>query len=374
MDFCLITNGYPNKKNIYSNGFIHSRVREYKARGLKGFIIVLNKKFSYTYNYEDICVYILSKKNAVELLISSNPSKVLIHFINKEIFDVVKLANRIKDTIVWIHGTEALSWKRRTFNISLNPLRTLSFLKYIIFNFLQLNTLKNIVLKYGQYITFIFVSKWMMQTMAKDLGIREFNAKHFIIPNFVDPRMFNYKKKDRRVILNVLSLRSFNSRKYATDIIAKTILRFSKYPEFKEFTFNIYGDGKYHKKDTKKIIKFKNVNVFKYFVEQVDIPSIHKKNGIMLIPTRQDAQGVSMCEGVSSGLVPITSNNTAIPEFVKDEYGYLCSSINDYVEALLAIYNNNKFDNMSRLGSKAMKELCGFKTITKEIEIIKKIG
>ena len=42
-------------------------------------------------------------------------------------------------------------------------------------------------------------------------------------------------------------------------------------------------------------------------------------NGIFICPTRQDAQGVSMCEAMSSGLVPITLYNTAIPECLPND-------------------------------------------------------
>lgn len=371
MDFCVITNGYPNKNNIYNNGFIHSRVREYKTKGLSGYVILLNDKENYTYIYEDIHVHVATKRHAIELLTDTNPSKILIHFITRDMFEVVKLANRIQETIIWIHGTEAISWKRRTFNMSLNPLRAVSFLKYVIFNKLQMNYLKKIIIEHGSSLTFIFVSNWMMQAMIKDLKLEDFTARYFIIPNFVDPRIFKYNQKNEDVMLNVLSIRSYNSRKYATDIVAKTIIRFSKRPEFKEFTFNIYGNGKFHKKDTKKIKKYANVHIYNYFLEQKDIPDIHRKNGIMLIPTRQDAQGVSMCEAVSSGLIPITSNNTAIPEFIEDDYGYLCSSIDDYVKSLLAIYNNiSKYHQMSITGSETMQEICGDSAIIKEIKII----
>lgn len=36
----------------------------------------------------------------------------------------------------------------------------------------------------------------------------------------------------------------------------------------------------------------------------------------MLIPTRADTQGVSEDEGMSCGVVPITNNIAAVPEFV----------------------------------------------------------
>lgn len=63
--------------------------------------------------------------------------------------------------------------------------------------------------------------------------------------------------------------------------------------------------------------------------------------GVMLIPTRQDAQGVSMCEAICSGLVVVTSDNTANPEFASTQYAYLCNHIEDYVNAIENLYYNS---------------------------------
>ena len=84
----------------------------------------------------------------------------------------------------------------------------------------------------------------------------------------------------------------------------------------------------------------------------------------MLIPTRQDAQGVSMCEAMMSGLVPVTSNNTAIPEYVNDDCGYLA---NNYKELALAIkemyYDEKKFVNKSKEANKHITKKCSSKIV-----------
>ncbi len=51
--------------------------------------------------------------------------------------------------------------------------------------------------------------------------------------------------------------------------------------------------------------------------------------GVFLSPTRMDAQGVMMCEVMASGLLTISSDNTAIPEFIVDEQnGILIDNVN----------------------------------------------
>lgn len=111
------------------------------------------------------------------------------------------------------------------------------------------------------------------------------------------------------------------------------------------------------------ISKFKNVNIHKGFLNHRQIKEVHDNNGFVLMPTRQDAQGVLMCEAICSGLVPIVSNITAIPEFVNEDYGYLCNETNNFVNAIKELYfNPDIFINKSiktqelsyRLGEKSV--------------------
>lgn len=93
----------------------------------------------------------------------------------------------------------------------------------------------------------------------------------------------------------------------------------------------------------------------------------------MLIPTRQDAQGVSMCEAMMSGLVPVTSNNTAIPEYVPENCGYLT---NNYKELALAIktmyFNQDEFLQKSKNAHEFIQKKCSSKVvIERELEVIK---
>jgi len=92
----------------------------------------------------------------------------------------------------------------------------------------------------------------------------------------------------------------------------------------------------------------------------------------MLIPTRQDAQGVSMCEAMSSGLVPLTSNNTAIPEYCNNEVGYLTNNFEELAGAIEDLYSNSdKFLEMSKMTSKYIQNICGNDiVIKKEIDLI----
>jgi glycosyltransferase involved in cell wall biosynthesis len=80
-----------------------------------------------------------------------------------------------------------------------------------------------------------------------------------------------------------------------------------------------------------------------------------------------------MCEAMASGLVPVTSSNTAIPEFVTHNVtGLLTNSpqqIADELENLLQF--PEKFCKISQQAADSIREKCNIKAITKrELSII----
>ena len=68
-----------------------------------------------------------------------------------------------------------------------------------------------------------------------------------------------------------------------------------------------------------------------------------------------------MCEAMSSGLVPIASLNTAIPEFVADgETGFLCDGPDEIASAIVQVAKSPElFQRMSASASNAIRRKAG---------------
>ena len=104
---------------------------------------------------------------------------------------------------------------------------------------------------------------------------------------------------------------------------------------------------------------FSNVEIKRTFLSQNDISKYHNENGFFICPTRQDAQGVSMCEAMSSGLIPISSNNTAIPEFLPEKYNLCFDNAKDSAKRIIEIINNetefkNYLKNVQKIYTRKM--------------------
>ena len=362
--YAVLVSNYPTNEHPNVFGFVHSRVRAYVNYGLEVDVYRISDK-TYSYEFENISVKCGPEDYIKDCLKGDWYALILIHFLDKKKINIVE----DKKCMIWVHGFEALSWKRRLYNI--NPRLPL----YIIENTKQLNNFRKYAMTHPQSM-FIFVSDWMYNITCADIKYKI--ANHRIIHNYIDSTIFSFHEKNRDDAKNILLIRNFENRKYANDISIKFILALSKKEYFPKLQFTIYGEGKYFGKLTKKISRFSNVEINNHFITQHEISEIQKSHGVFLCPTRQDAQGVSMCEAMSSGLVPITSMNTAIPEFVKENVeGFLCENrkLSSFVTAYESMLSDTtRFKTMSFAASTRVQRQCSIEnTILKEIELMQSI-
>src|SRR5262249_34617738 len=147
-----------------------------------------------------------------------------------------------------------------------------------------------------------------------------------------------YREKPAPLRTQVLLLRSFDTTKYATDIAADAIVRLARHRSFGEFSFTLCGRGRLFPEIAARLGRYPNVTLLESYFPQRELPALHARHGVMLCPTRQDTHGVSMCEAMSSGLVPIATRVSAIPEFVSDGVnGRLADGSRGIVRALLEL-------------------------------------
>jgi glycosyltransferase involved in cell wall biosynthesis len=368
MRLLILNENYPHLDNLMGDVFVHVRAKEYSK---KHYV----KVFSYchmprTVDYEGIeIVFFNDKEKLVSALKEFNPDRILVHFYQSWMLDSIFMRINIPVTI-WVHGYEALGWYRRLFNYTWYSPVLLNYIKkntYQQFQFRKMIHFANQTEK----IKFVFVSNWMRRITEWDTLCKIKTLS--IIPNPIDTEIFKYEKKNPELRKRILLLRSFGSNKYANDISVKAILLLSKKPFFSDLKFTIIGQGQLFKTLTKPLIHFENIELLEGAIQQRKIPQLHSSHGVFLCPTRQDAQGVSMCEAMSSGLVPITSDNTAIPEFVQDlKSGFLTNNAVEVAGAIeLMYYKPELFQAISQQASTFIIQKCSIESIvSKELNLM----
>lgn len=372
MRLLLIDDNYPSEDNLYGDVFAHVRVKEY-IKAFSQIIVAASlstKKPDYI--YEGVKVKSVgSIHGLIDLMENYKPNVVLIHFAT---FPIIRKIIFRYDLpyIIWVHGFEALGWYRRLFNFK----SIVHFLKYIKGNVIQLYYFRKLVKRSnkGANIHFVFISNWMRKIAEADCLIRV--KKYSIIPNPINNELFSPEEKQTELRKRILMIRPFYSKKYGTDIVTKAMKILKTKPFFNELHFTIYGKGSTKSELSKFFDDDDGVVVRDGFLTQGNIRKLHQEHGIFLSITRQDAQGVSMCEAMSSGLVVITSDNTAIPEFVEhNRSGILTDNQPQTVAtAIEYLYHNpEKFQKIGKNASDSIITKSGIEmVIRQETDLIRR--
>ncbi|MCW0222597.1 FkbM family methyltransferase [Campylobacter lari] len=369
----VLTKQYPSYDDLYKYGFLHSRIKAYKEKGVLVDVFRLSNTQRYECReFEDIDVMTASNDVLEETLASGQYDHVLVHFLDKNMWNVLeKFVDKIKITI-WIHGAEIQIWQRREFEferyseIEIQRQKKLSDQRVKFWTKIFNANYKNM--------HFVFVSEYFKNESLNDLKVALKSSQYTIIHNPIDTSMFDYLPKLPNDRKKILSIRPFSANVYANDLSIEAILELSKRVIFKDLEFFIAGDGVLFDELTSKLNSFKNVIIHKGFLTQKEISNLHKQYGIFLIPSRYDSQGVSRSEAMSSGLVPITNNIAAIPEFVDSECGILVEPENAkaLADAIEFLYKNpDEFMKLSTNAANRVRQQCDKNMIiSKELDII----
>ena len=373
MKILVISDDYPHPDLIYGDMFVHTRVKQYLKMGE---VLVVGTRATLMevkeYEYEGVSVIITPSVEAMQKKVSDfNAEIVMAHFIQRNYMPFLRELK--KPLIVFLHGFEATSWRRRRMNyLGLGALPY--WWKYYRENRKQLYALRNFIsiANLRTNIQFVFVSNWLRKAVEQDVKMEVKMAT--VIANGIDTERFGFVRKDEQLRKNILVLRSFKGHNYANDISIDAILLLSKKDFFNELSFSIYGEGYLFKQLTDKVKHFSNITLHNYFIENKDIPKLHAKHGVFLCPSRLDTQGVSMCEAMASGLVPITCAIGGIPEYTTNNYSsFQVNTAKEVAESITYLYHHpDTFLAMSENAHQEINDKCNLTdTVSREISLAK---
>ena len=369
----ILVSDYKTEDRPYVNGFVHSRVLSYLKQGTSAEVFVLNEKRKKNeYEIDGVVVHVGNVSDLQHFVMERSVKNVCVHFLCSEMISFFSKCCQPLNILIFVHGNEALHWYQRIFPGVLSSVRQLlAFAKYIFVNTCEIRNIKRFLKNTHHKCTFVTVSHWMKQA-AEHAWACEDKFNWNIIPNIVDSGRFPFVEKEKNLRFNLLSIRPFSTGKYANDITAEVINKLSLKPYFGQVSFKWVGAGRLYETCVKRVKQFKNVFLENRLLSQKEIPEYHKQSGIFVCPTRQDAQGVSMCEAMMSGLVPITLYNTAIPEFLPNNSMLICRSADEMVSLIERLISDPElFISLSKECSQFVQEKCGYTNTTKkELDLI----
>jgi len=367
----VVLNEYATVDNQYANGFVHRRIKQYQNSGMRVDVLVCKRKqLSDVYVYDGVTVLTGYINELLGVLASRRYKSVSVHFLTFEMWRCLQ-SNLPESTnlIVYVHGYEVRNWVRIPWEIS-----NRDNLNAQIERSLQIeDTWKSIFDINSRVDRFVFPSEWWLKAVEEDMGL--VIRKSIVIPNVVDTELFNYVEKDPDQRKNLLWVRNGRKFNYAADVAAEILRRLAETPVWESLKITLVGDGKYFE-EFNEFRDCENVKIIDGYISQQEISRLHKQHGLLLVPTRFDTQGVSRDEGMSSGLIPITSPVAAVPEFVNDSVAILGSEddFDTWLERIISVIDSpSLFAEYSRKAAEHIRSLRPIqKTIGEEMTLMKK--
>ena len=319
----VISNEYPTMKKIYAGGFVHRRVKGYLDTGLEVDVMAFGRgHVPAVSEYEDVRVLHGYVHELQTLLLMRNYDSVSVHFLNSQVWNTLLPFLQDLNVIVYIHGYEARGWVRT----AERPLGIAPYKSQVHrTRFLQ-SFWKSVVGDAAARLQFVFVSEWARSMVEDDMKVTFPSDRVTVIPNYIDAQTFTPRRKHPDLRYKVLWARTAHTRTYGNDLAIQAIQYILERDCDKLFHFEIFGGGTYFSEFRAAFEGVDQVCIEERFLTHEELAQAHSRNGIFLVPTRLDTQGVSRDEAIMSGLVSATNEVCAIPEFVDSRIALLAGA------------------------------------------------
>ncbi len=321
----VVTNHYPTYDDLYRNAFVHRRVLSYKRRGVSADVFRLKRGKALAFcEFESVDVITGSKRALRRIVEQGEHESVMVHFLDEEMWEVLKpFANDLR-IVIFIHGVEIQPWHRRSFQFTgEEEIRSAMAASKRRVAFWQ-----RVLAELPATAHLVFVSQYLADAVMDDLGVTIPQHSYSVIHNPIDTALFDHLPKPASQRFKILSIRPFTWKTYANDLSVQAILRLTEEPWFDDLDIRLVGQGRLFEEVVAPLRGMPNVTLEQRFLRQTEIASLHKEYGIFLCPTRMDSHGVSRDEAMASGLVPVTTDTAAVPEFVDESCGILAPEEN----------------------------------------------
>ncbi len=368
----LIGKQYPGYDDLYRFGFVHSRVRGYRAEGTRVDVFRLTQDpRGLMREFEDVPVDEGDAQRLAQAIAHGGYQALLVHFMDRSMWQVLQSQLDRCRVIVWVHGAEIQPWWRRAINHETDAQRDQARRS----SDERLAMWREVLGTQHPNLTLVFVSAKQAAEAFSDLGLVPDPRHYRVISNFIDGGLFAYREKPAEQRRRILSIRPYASAVYANDLMVDAIVKLSDEPVFPQLSFRVIGDGVLFERTVEPLRAFPNVTIERRFLTQHQIAELHRDYGIFLVPSRMDTQGVSRDEAMASGLVPITTRIAAIPEFVDPSCAFLAEpeDSDGLARAVLALQDDpERFLAMSAAAARAVRARSGAdQTIRRELALVR---
>ena len=284
----VVVPDYPSSYNLYVSAFAHSRNAGYLAEGLKIQVAAISASawYQYTYSIDGVDVIAGGYKDLKRLLQREQYRVLVTHFVDENLYAIYDDYVYDRQLIFICHGPETIY---RILPKACREYFTAELPDIDISH--RFDEQDRYVRRYAQMdnVHWVFVSEWLKETSERLLGGTFKNSS--VIYNVINENRFPYRQKREEDRKKILVIRKFdNIAQHSIDQVVYAIRELSGRPCFADLEFEIYGDGKYYDVLTAPLHEYPNVHLHRTFMLNRDIHKLHRDAGILLCPSRHDAQ------------------------------------------------------------------------------------
>lgn len=371
MRIFVLTRGYPSPDRLYNHAFVHRRVLEYRLLGHDVSVFWIKLRGDAThYSFEGVEVTIGRPEACLAQIASFSPDAMAAHAMADDFWPVISRLPASLPVTAWIYGSEILPFHTVTEKETHDAARAQ---KARAVHDRRIAFWRLLAQNWPAQLRLAFVSDYAARAAERAIGTAV--PRWIVQPTGIDTGLFANAEKDPEQRFKVLSIRPFSDWRYANDLSVQAILLLRDHPLFLRFQFRFVGDGWLFDEVLAPLRGLENVVCERRFLRQDEIARLHADNGVFLCPSRDDAQGVSRDEAMSSGLVPIVSRVGAVPEFVDDASGLLVPSEDPTaIAAALAALGESadRFTALSQgAAARIRKTIAMPRIIARELEILR---
>lgn len=322
----VLTRSYPADGDLYQYPFVHRRVLGYLAAGHEVRVFrPLEVASPRSHRFDGVTCTSGNAAALAKLTAEWQPSVIAAHGYSEQMHELLRAADTAVPVRAWLHGSEIPGFfRQKALAIADADQRRAALGAVENRRRFWLDLLEARPAKFG----LVFVSRSAVDLAREDLGPKLRDRDIAVVPNPIDTDLFAYRPKQADDRFAVLMIRPFDSPTYGNDLAVAAILRLAGRGGFDRMRFTIIGDGPLFDETLKPLeaAGLEQVTIHRRFLTQAKIADLHRRNGIFLVPSRLDTQGVSRDEAMASGLVPVTNAVSAVPEFVDQDCAALAAA------------------------------------------------
>jgi glycosyltransferase involved in cell wall biosynthesis len=168
---------------------------------------------------------------------------------------------------------------------------------------------------------------------------------------------------------NLLAFKDFRGKKYQVGLMIRTAILLGP-----EYHLTIYGRGRYLS-EYQRMARGHNISLPGQDITREKMNKIFSTAGIYFTPTKHEGQGLAAMEASALGLPVVSTDNTAVPQFIKHNYNGLLAYDNSgpkiYAQLIEKLQDQRFYNRIAKYGPKMMSKYDTVGQARKELEYVK---